>query len=59
MDDPPTIQPRDLTRLNMKLEQDVRYWSRAFQCSEGQLRAAVMKAGSLSPDKVRAALGKR
>jgi hypothetical protein len=56
---PYTIAPRDLTRINMKLDQDVRYRTRAFQCSAGQLRAPVVKAGSNSAEKVRAALGKR
>lgn len=48
-------EPRDLTRININVPHDVRYWCREFGCNEAQLQTTVRKVGS-SVDAVQRAI---
>ncbi|UPG85045.1 DUF3606 domain-containing protein [Luteibacter aegosomatis] len=42
--------PADLTKVNICLRSDIRYWTRVLQVSELSLRKAVMTVGEASWD---------
>lgn len=50
--------PTDLTRVNVALRADIRYWTRALGVSEHVLRSAVKNVGEHAWD-VRAELRRR
>lgn len=37
--------PRDLSRVNLSEDYEVRYWAVEFGCTEAELRAAVVEHG--------------
>jgi len=49
--------PQDAARVNVHEDWEVRYWCKAFACTEEQLRAAV-KAVGVSAAAVRKHFGK-
>ena len=49
--------PQDATRVNVNERYEVAYWTRKWNVSEEQLRAAVSRAG-VSAEAVARALGK-
>jgi hypothetical protein len=49
--------PQDASRINVNERYEVAYWTRKFNVSEDQLRAAVSRAG-VSAEAVARALGK-
>jgi len=57
-DDTTVRTAQDRSRINLGQEHEVRYWTKALDCTEEQLRAAIQQVGS-SADKVRAAIAKR
>ena len=42
--------PADRTRVNLHEKHEVRYWTRAFGCTEQQLRDAVKRFGTMAAD---------
>jgi len=48
--DPFVAAPADLTKVNICLRSDIRYWTRVLQVSEPTLRKAVMSVGEASWD---------
>ena len=46
------MMARQISRVTMNDEQEVRYWTEALGCSKDELAAAVAKVGN-SPDAVR------
>src|SRR5262245_53990664 len=38
--------PQDRSRISLEQEHEVRYWSKKFQCTEEELRAAVGRVGA-------------
>lgn len=49
--------PADALRINVNEDHELRYWTKALNVSEAELRAAVGAAGVMAKD-VRAPLGK-
>ncbi len=49
--------PQDRSRISLREEHEVRYWTQALGVTKEQLAAAVQAVGS-SADRVRAHLGK-
>jgi hypothetical protein len=49
--------PADPTRINVKSALEINYWCRTLNCTETQLRNAVLAVGSLVAD-VRAYLNR-
>lgn len=49
--------PADALRINVNEDHELRYWTKALNVSEAELRAAVADAGVMAND-VRAHLGK-
>lgn len=39
------MRPESTKRINIDREQDVRYWTERFCCTEEELRQAVISAG--------------
>ena len=44
------VAPRDLRRVNIGDEADLKYWTRTFQCTRYELEAAVRKVGAMAKD---------
>lgn len=57
-DDKSDRGPADRQRVNVNQEHEVRYWCKAFGCTEEELRQAVQRVGVMADD-VRRALGKK
>jgi hypothetical protein len=55
--DPHGGGPKDLSRINLSEDQEMRYWTKTFGVSERNLRNAVFVVGN-STDKVKQHLGK-
>ena len=45
-DDKAKTQPQDANRINVHEDYELRYWSKKFECTPDQLRAAVAKVGT-------------
>ena len=56
-DDRSNRGPADASRINVNEDHELRYWTKALDVSEAELRAAVAAAGVMAKD-VRAHLGK-
>lgn len=56
-DDMSYCGPADALRINVTEDHELRYWTKALNVSEAELRAAVGAAGVMAKD-VRAHLGK-
>ena len=56
-DDMNSRGPPDALRINVNEDQELRYWTKALNVSEAEIRAAVAAAGVMAND-VRAYLGK-
>ncbi len=50
--------PRDISRVDAREQEDVRYWCRKWRCTEAQLREAVAQVGTM-PSNVEAYLRQR
>ena len=44
-DDTTRTRPKDVSRININEDYEVRYWTEKFQVSPDQLKAAVKKVG--------------
>jgi len=58
VDDKRNPGPRDRDRINLGEDYEVRYWTQEFNCTDGQLRAAVKAVGVMVND-VRAYLANK
>jgi hypothetical protein len=51
-------RPRDMSRISLEEEWEVRYWSKDLGCTPEELRKTVESAGTTAVEKVRDALKK-
>jgi hypothetical protein len=47
-DDKANRGPADASRINIHQEYEVRHWTRKFECTEAQLKAAVHAVGVMA-----------
>jgi hypothetical protein len=49
-DDKSKFAPRDLQRVNIGQEVEVKYWTRRFACTRYQLESAVRNVGAMAKE---------
>jgi hypothetical protein len=57
-DDTSIKGPKDQNHVNVNERHEVDYWTRAFNCTEAELRQVVRDAGTTQKDKVREQVAK-